>query len=189
MNTNKIKVFIGITLDGYIARKNDSLDWLFELPNPKGIDHGYFQFLSGIDTVIIGRKTYEEDLKYAQVNMGGKWANGNNRIYVMTTNDNYTPQTENTKVISQLDKKAIDKIRAESQKDIYVVGGGQIISELLNLDTIDEMILCIFPVIIGSGIKLFPDEPKETKFDWVKAEPFETGAVTQTYKLKTELSH
>ncbi|MFB2975618.1 dihydrofolate reductase family protein [Microseira sp. BLCC-F43] len=183
MNTSKIKVFIGTTLDGYIAIKNDSLDWLFELPNPKGIDHGYTQFLSGIDTVIIGRKTYEEDLVYASRNLGGKWAESNCRIYILTTNENYTPQTDNTEVLLQLDKKTIDKIRTESQKDIYVVGGGQIISELLNLGAIDEMILCIFPIVIGSGIKLFPNDPKETKFDLVKAEHFETGAVNLTYKI------
>lgn len=185
MNTSKIKVYIGTTIDGYIARKNDSLDWLLEFPNPKGIDHGYFQFLSEIDTVIIGRKTYEEDLKYAKLNMGGKWADGNNRIYVITTNENYIPQTENTKVISQLDKNTIDKIKTESQKDIYVVGGGQIISELLNISAIEEMILCIFPIVIGSGIRLFPEDTKETKFDLVKAESFETGIVTLTYKSKT----
>ncbi|KOR37990.1 hypothetical protein AM228_04205 [Planktothricoides sp. SR001] len=185
MNKSRIKVYIGTTIDGYIARKNDSLDWLLKFPNPKGIDHGYFQFLSGIDTVIIGRKTYEEDLKYASINMGGKWASSNCRVYIITTNNNYQPQTENTEVIRQLDQKTIDKIRTESQKDIYVVGGGQIISELLNLGAIDEMILCIIPIVIGSGIRLFPNYPKETNFDLVKVEHFETGAVILTYKSKT----
>ncbi|MDJ0661547.1 MAG: dihydrofolate reductase family protein [Crocosphaera sp.] len=184
MNTSQIKVYIGTTMDGYIARKNDSLDWLIEFPNPKGIDHGYFEFLSSIDTVIVGRKTYEEDLKYAKLNKGGKWVDGNNRIYVITANHNYVPQTENTEVISQLDNKTIDKMKAESQKDIYVVGGGQTISELLKIGAIDEMILCIFPIVIGSGISLFPEDTKETNFDFVKTESFETGLVTLTYKLK-----
>lgn len=180
MNTNRIKVYITTTIDGYIARENDSLDWFFALLEPKKTDHGYAKFFSGIDTVILGRRTYEEDLKY-----NAEWASSKCKVYLLTTNENYTPQTDNTEVIRQLDKKTVDKIRAQSQKDIWLIGGGEIISEFINLGAIDEMIICIHPIILGSGIKLFPNNPKETRFDLVKVEHFETGAVNLTYKPKT----
>ena len=70
------------------------------------------------------------------------------------------------------------------EKDVWVIGGGLIITEFLNLGAIDEMILCVIPIILGNGIRLFPNQPKETKFDLVQADPYDTGAVMLTYKRK-----
>ncbi|MGD1893385.1 MAG: dihydrofolate reductase family protein [Cyclobacteriaceae bacterium] len=72
----------------------------------------------------------------------------------------------------------------QREKDVWVVGGGLIITEFLYLGASDEMILCVIPTILGSGIQLFPNHPKETKFDLIKTEPFDTGAVMLTYKKK-----
>ncbi|MEO0333996.1 MAG: dihydrofolate reductase family protein, partial [Bacteroidota bacterium] len=81
-------------------------------------------------------------------------------------------------------QEAINHIKSAGEKSIWVIGGGLIITEFINQGAIDEMILCIIPTILGSGIRLFPNHPKETKFNLVKAEPFETGAVILTYKKK-----
>lgn len=61
---SKIKLYVASSLDGFIARKNGELDWLMEHPNPNQLDYGYAEFLNGIDTVLMGRKTYEEILAF-----------------------------------------------------------------------------------------------------------------------------
>jgi len=173
----KIQLYIATSIDGFIARKNGELDWLNNLPNPNNLDYGYNNFLSQIDTVIIGRKTYEEILSF-----GIDWPYGNCKTYVATTDKNYKTKTENSHTINIINKKTIEEIKTQSKNKIWVVGGGILISEFLNFNAIDEMIICIIPIIIGSGIKLFPNNPLETKFNLIKSEPFETGAINLTYR-------
>lgn len=176
---NNIKLYIATTIDGFIAREDGSLDWLDELPNPNQIDYGYTDFYATIDKVVIGRKTYEEVLGFDV-----DWPYEDSTTYVVTLKDGYQPQTNNTEVIHKIDQEAISRIKSAGQKDVWVIGGGLIITEFLNLSAIDKMILCVIPAILGNGIRLFPNHPKETKFDLVKAEPFDTGAVMLTYKKK-----
>ncbi|MEM8967236.1 MAG: dihydrofolate reductase family protein [Bacteroidota bacterium] len=176
---NSIKLYIATTIDGFIAREDGSLDWLEELPNPNQIDYGYADFYATIDKVVIGRKTYEEVLGF-----GVDWPYEDCTTYMGTSKEDYQPKTNNTEVIHKVDQDTINRIKSAGEKDVWVIGGGLIITEFLNLGAIDEMILCVIPTILGSGIPLFPNHPKETKFNLVKAEPFETGAVILTYKKK-----
>jgi dihydrofolate reductase len=175
----KIQLYIAVTLDGFIARENGSLDWLLELPNPNKIDHGYGDFIKAVDTLIMGRKTYDVVLGF-----GIDWPYANCKTYVVTGNPDYKVSTENTFLLHELHTGVIDGLKSESQKNIWVVGGGDLISQFLNEDAMDEMVLCMIPIILGKGIPLFPNEPMETKFDLVKAESFETGIVNLTYRRK-----
>jgi dihydrofolate reductase len=177
----KVQLFIATTIDGFIARENGSLDWLFNLPNPNQIDHGYGDFISGIDTVVLGRKTYEDILGF-----GIEWPYGNCTSYIVTNNSNYSVSTDNTLVLNELNKSAIELLRSKSSANIWVVGGGEIISRFLNCAEIDEMILSIIPIILGKGISLFPGEPKETEFELIRSEAFETGVVNLSYRRKVQ---
>lgn len=174
---SKIKLYIASSIDGYIARENHSLDWLHALPNPENLDYGYNDFINGIDTVILGRKTYDEIMGF-----GVEWPYGNCNTYIVTNDKNYNPQTSKTFLLNDISKKSVDQIKWESEKDIWIVGGGKLISQLLNLEVIDEMYICIIPIILGSGIPLFPNKPKETKFRLVKTEDYNTGAVMLSYQ-------
>jgi dihydrofolate reductase len=78
----------------------------------------------------------------------------------------------------------IEQVKAASKKDIWIVGGGITITHFINLGLIDEMILCLLPTILGKGIRLFPNNPKETLLSPIKSELFETGAVMVTYERK-----
>lgn len=169
---SKIKLFIAATIDGFIARKDGSLDWLFELPNPNNIDHGYEKFFNTIGVVVMGRKTYDEVLGFDV-----EWPYGNCKTFVITSDKNFSTNTENTFVLNQINKKSIEQLKSESQKDIWLVGGGKTITAFLNLDAVDEMILSIIPIVLGEGIRLFPDGPKETRFHLTNTEKFETGIV------------
>lgn len=172
-----IKLYIATTIDGFIAWEDGSLDWLDELPNPNQIDYGYADFYATIGKVVIGRKTYEEVLGF-----GVDWPYQDCQTYVVTSKEGYQPKTGKTEIIHKVDQDTINRIKSVGEKDVWVIGGGLIITKFLNLGAIDEIILCIIPTILGSGIRLFPNQPKETKFNLVKAEPFETGAVILIYK-------
>jgi dihydrofolate reductase len=189
MIMSKIKLFIATTIDGFIARENGSLDWLpgssadadtvqdKESSNASENDGGYSEFVSAIDTVVLGRKTYEEILGF-----GVEWPYGNCRSYVVTSDADYEVKTENTSTINIIDQATIAEIKAKSNKDIWIVGGGQIITQFLNHNAIDEMTLNVFSIILGKGIQLFPKEPKETKFKLIKTESFGSDFVNLTYK-------
>jgi dihydrofolate reductase len=78
----------------------------------------------------------------------------------------------------------IEKLKIESQKNIWLVGGGELITQFLNEKAIDEMTLCMIPILLGKGIQLFPNNPDETKFEFVGSQAFETGIVNLTYRKK-----
>ncbi len=174
-----IKLFIATSIDGFIARENGSIDWLNEMPNPDNLDYGYENFIAEIDVLIMGRKTYEEILGF-----GVPWPYGNCKSFVVSTDANYKTKTENTKAMYEFDKQLINKIKSASKKGVWVVGGGQLISEFIKHSLIDEMTLSLIPIILGKGIRLFPNNPKETKFNLIKSEPFPTGIVNLHYRRK-----
>ena len=172
-----IKLFTATTIDGFIAGEDGSLDRLNEIPNPEKLDCGYGNFLTEIDVLIMGRKTYEEILGF-----GIEWPYENYKSFIVTSDKNYQTKTNNTFTINRLDEQHINRIRLACKKNIWLVGGGQLITEFINCNLIDEMTLSLIPIILGKGIRLFPNIPKETKFDLVNAESFNTGVVNLTYK-------
>jgi dihydrofolate reductase len=176
---SKIQLYIASSIDGYIAKEDDSIDWLTELPNPNGIDHGYHDFISNVDTVIMGRKTYDEILGF-----GVEWPYANCKSYVVSKNEDYQIKTENTSLISSIHESTIKGLKKDSTKNIWIIGGGELITHFMNINAIDEMMICIIPIVIGKGKQLFPNQPKETNFILQKSEVFETGAVMLTYLHK-----
>lgn len=183
----EIKLFIATTIDGFIAREDGSLDWLPgsdpNAPEAEGgselnsNDGGYGEFISTIDIVVLGRKTYEEVLGF-----GVEWPYENCKSYVVSSDKNYETSTDNTFTLNHIDSDTINELKTESELNIWVVGGGQLITEFLNYDAVDEMTISVFPTILGTGIRLFPNKPKETSFTLVKTEQFDSGFVNLTYK-------
>lgn len=125
----------------------------------------------------MGRKTYEEILGF-----GIEWPYDNCKSFIVTSDPNYQTKTENTVTINRVDDQHIDKIRLASKKNIWLVGGGQLITEFINNNLIDEMTLSLIPTILGKGIRLFPNIPEETMFELVNTESFNTGVVNLAYK-------
>jgi len=175
----QIQLFIAHSLDGFIARENGALDWLENRPNPKGLDHGYASFLEEIDSILIGRATYEEILGF-----GVDWPYPNCKTYVFTQQKDFRPSTANTQVLHTISHKAIADVKAAATKNIWALGGGKLITALLNLGAVDEMTLTVIPVILGKGIPLFPNNPLETELELIEAQSFETGAVNLKYAKK-----
>ena len=173
----KISLFIAMSLDGYIAKRNDDLSFL-KLVEKEGEDYGYKEFTSKIDTIIIGRKTYEYVLKEIGPS---HYDNGKRDIYVITRTDR--PKVGRTTFYSGNIAELVKRLKSEKGKNIYCDGGAEVINELLKQNLIDEFIISVIPVLLGKGTRLFKDERPEQTLEFIKAKTFETG-LTQLYYMR-----
>lgn len=172
----KIKVYIAASLDGYIARPDGDLDWLTEFPNPTKEDYGYNEMLTSVDTVIMGGRTYRELLC-----MDILWPYKNKKTFVVSHNSIKT--NENIEFITEDIIERITELRNEESKDIWLVGGGELITMCLNASLVDEMQICYIPVILGSGIPLFPSNPKESNWELRENIAYASGIIRLSYRL------
>ncbi len=168
----KVKLFIASSLDGNIARDNGGIDWLFH-----DLDYGYTDFFAGVDTVIAGRKTYDHAKEFEVAPFKGK------KIYVFTRK-----QIKPTKDVEFINSPVefVKKLKTGRGKDIWLVGGSQIVTELLNAGLIDEMIISIHPIIIGTGIPLFKKIEKQVHLKVEKSIDFPTGLIQVWYTVKSK---
>lgn len=174
----KLSLFIASSLDGYIAKPNDDLGFL-KLVEKEGEDYGYAKFTDGIDTIIIGRKTYD----YVCKEIGSShYDNGQRDIYVITRNEK--PAHGRITFYTGNLKELIDLLKSENGKDIYCDGGAEVINELLQLDLIDELIISIIPILLGEGTRLFKNGRQEQLLELITAKTFETGLIQLHYKRK-----
>ncbi|MDP4551295.1 dihydrofolate reductase family protein [Alkalihalobacillus macyae] len=153
MSERKVSVYIATSVDGYIATENDSLDWLFR-SEPEG-DAGYGEFYDTVDTVIMGRRTYDWVMEQVE----GKYPYEDKESYI------YTSRLEkNASDITFTNEKPstlIDRIKKVDGGTIWLVGGGALINEFLQNNLIDEFIISIAPALIGKGIPLFKNSEME----------------------------
>lgn len=176
---SRIQCYIATSIDGYIARKDHSIDWLESISVPEGSDLGYGEFYNKIDTVIMGRKTYDEVMGF-----GVPWPYEDAKCYIATSDLNYQTQTPNTHLVAEIDEKWIEKIKADSQQNIWLIGGGSLVSHFMKLDALDDLVITIIPIVLGDGVSLFPNNPPETPFDLTKVDDFGNGAVMLSYSKK-----
>lgn len=139
----KLVLFIACSLDGYIATKNESLEWLFNVEGEG--DNGFAEFYETIDTVVMGRKTYD----WVMRNGGEGLPNKNKKLYVFTrtTGQDY----ENVHFVNEDLTKFVHKLKEQEGENIWVVGGGELLYSFLQEDMVDEFIITIAPVLLGKG--------------------------------------
>lgn len=175
----KIKLYIAASIDGYIAGNDGDLDWLTEYPINSETNYGYDDFYKSVDTVIMGGRTYRDIL-----NMDVVWPYKDKITYVITHNP--IESKGNIRFISDNIIETILQLQKDEGKDIWLVGGGKLITILLNQEMIDEMIITTIPVIIGSGVSLFPPTPKESQWELANSESYKNGVIQTTY-IKREI--
>ena len=174
----KISLFIATSLDGYIAKPDDDLSFL-RLIEKEGEDYGYAEFTNTIDTVIVGRRTYD----YVLEEIGpSHYDNGQRDVYVITRTER--PQVGRTIFYTGDITELVKRLKSEKGKNIYCDGGAEIINELLKHDLIDEFIISVIPVLLGDGIKLFKDGRPEQRLEFITAKTFETGLIQLYYRRK-----
>lgn len=174
----KISLFIAMSLDGYIAKPNDDLSFL-KLVEKQGEDYGYSEFVSTIDTIIIGRKTYDYVLKEIGPS---HYDNGQRDVYVITRTER--PQLGRTIFYTGSITDLVKQLKSEQGKNIYCDGGAEIINELMKHTLIDEFKISVIPILLGTGTRLFKDGRPEQILEFVKAKTFDTGLTQLHYKSK-----
>lgn len=179
----KASVYIGTSLDGFIARRDGSIDWLNEAQGlvPEGEDCGFKNFMDSVDTLIMGRKTFEQVLKF------GEWPYGDTPVVVLSHNPVMIPShlQDTVSCSSKSPQVLLERLSAQGMKHVYV-DGGNTIQGFLAESLIDEITTTIVPVALGDGIPLFGPMEKDLKLTHVKTKTYDFGFVQTTYQIKRD---
>jgi dihydrofolate reductase len=170
------KVTFGVanSLDNYIARQDHGVDWLLW---DKEVSSLIAEFWKTIDTVVMGRKTYEVALKHGTVAYPGV----HNYVFSKTLP---ASKEESVEIISGDAAEFIRNLKKQPGKGICVMGGGELARSLFEADVIDEVTLNIHPVLLGVGISLFLPMRNQVDLDLVECRTLRTGCVCLTYRVK-----
>ncbi|EIJ42680.1 dihydrofolate reductase [Beggiatoa alba B18LD] len=172
----QLVLYIASSLDGYIAKPNDDLSFL-SLVEQAGEDYGYQTFIDSVDTIILGRKTYDWVMKQVTI-----FPHHDKTTYVIThqvrsSEGNLHFYTGNLRTL-------IQQLKAEQGKNIFCDGGAEIVNLLLQEQLFDRLIISIIPVLVGEGIKLFKTGIPEKRLKLLAAKSFTTGLVQLHYHVE-----
>ena len=176
----KVVLYIAVSLDGYIADKNGDVDWLGGQDEGYEGDYGYGLFLDGIDTVILGFRTYQQIVTQLSPD---QWVYEGLQSYVVSHQTDLEDE-KGIRFVNERPVSLIDRLKAQPGKDIWICGGADIVNQLIHGDRIDEYHLTIMPVLLGDGIRLFDgnDKMKSLKLIGVKSE---NGVIDCRYERRT----
>jgi dihydrofolate reductase len=170
-----VSVFIGTSLDGFIARLNGEYDFL---PEGGGEPHGYDEFFASVDTLVIGRKTFETVLAFAT------WPYGDKRVVVLSSKPVDFSAVRGS-VVEQMGgppAEIVAKLAASGAHHLYV-DGGITIQHFLRAGLIQRLIITRVPVLIGEGIPLFGALPRDVQLRHVATEHYASGLVKSEYRI------
>ncbi len=178
----EVILYIASSLDGYIARPDGGVDWLDEVPeqgNGPEEDFGYEEFYAGIGTVLMGRVTYEQVLTF-----GVDYPYPGTDGYVFSRT-RAGERDENVEFVDGADISAfIENIKATSGRNIWLIGGGQLVRAFLALDLVDRIVVTFLPVILGQGILMFPPPTPQVNLELVENRSYSSGMVQLTYRRR-----
>ena len=180
----KTSVYVGTSLDGFIARPDGSIDWLNDAQRlvPEGEDCGYKEFIDSVDTLIMGRKTFEQVLTF------GPWHYGDTPVIVLSHKPIAIPSHLPDTVSSSSDSPhlLLKRLSEMGVKHVYVDGGSTIHS-FLRESLIDEMTITRVPVAIGDGIALFDRMEKDLKLIHMSTKAYDFGFVQTKYQISKDV--
>jgi dihydrofolate reductase len=176
-NQRKVIVHIGTSADGYIARTDGDLEWLTARPAPAGF-YGIDAFMQSIDTKVLGRKTYEASLR-----MGATFDSKRATIvYSRRPRPKDAPPT--VEFTDEAITVFVGRLREQPGKDIWLMGGGEIIASFLAAQAIDEFVISVIPIFIGDGIPLIARRHLHVPLSLQSTETFEDGVVQLRYAVQ-----
>jgi dihydrofolate reductase len=170
-----VSVFIGTSVDGFIARSNGALDWL---PEGGGEPHGYDEFMAGVDALVIGRKTFETVLTFEA------WPYGNKRVVVLSSRplDLSAAVGGVVEQMSGPPAEIVSQLAASGVHHLYV-DGGITIQRFLRAGLIQRLIITRVPVLIGDGVPLFGALPRDVRLRHVTTRHYPSGLVQSEYRV------
>lgn len=172
-----VSVFVGASVDGFIARPDGGLDWL---PADGGEAHGYEKFIAGIDAIVIGRKTYEVVLSF------GEWPYGSRRVVVLSSAPLDVSSLGDGAVVEQMSgepAQIVAQLAARGIRHLYV-DGGITIQRFLRAGMVDRLIVTRVPVLIGEGIPLFGPTGADIPLEHVATRSYPSGLVQSEYRVR-----
>jgi len=173
-----ISVFVGTSVDGFIARPNGDLDWL---PAGGGEPHGYDEFIASVDAIVIGRKTFETVLAFAT------WPYGGKRVVVLSGRPVDLSSAKG--VVEQMGgppAEIVSRLAASGARHLYV-DGGITVQRFLRAGLVQRLIITRVPVLIGDGIPLFGSLPGDVRLRHVATRHYPSGLVQSEYDV--DVSH
>jgi dihydrofolate reductase len=173
----KVIVHIGTSADGYIARPDGDLEWLTSRPAPKGF-YGMNAFMKSIDTKVLGRKTYDMSLR-----MGAKFAAKNPHI-VFSRHPPPVEVPSGVQFVNDTIGPFVRRLQEQPGKDIWLMGGGEIIASFLDEQLIDEFVISVVPVFIGDGIPLIAPRHRHVALELLSTARFDDGVVQVHYGVE-----
>ena len=165
----RFAVFIAVSLDGYIARPDGSIDWLAPFHDE---EHGYADFFAGIDALVIGRGTYDTVLSFPE------WPYGKKRVIVCTTRP--LPAAHGEEMWSGPPRELAERLDREGVRRVYL-DGGALVRGFLREGLVDEWAINVIPLFLGAGRPLFASGLPEIPLRLLEAKSFPSGVVQLRY--------
>jgi dihydrofolate reductase len=173
-------VFVGTSVDGFIARADGGLDWL---PAEGGEPHGYDEFMATVDTIVIGRNTFDTVLGFEA------WPYGDKRVVVLSSRPlDLSVAKARGGTVEQMGGSPADvvaQVTSSGAHHLYV-DGGVTIQRFLREGLIDRLVITRVPVLIGEGIPLFGSLPHDVRLDHVATRAFPSGLVQSEYRIAAD---
>ncbi len=179
----KIIVFIATSVDGFIARLDGSYDWL-ERPRPPG-NYGYGAFFKSIDTILWGKRTYDQAIAKFKGKGVGTGPEVKNYVFTHRAPESAPPGVE---FVNEAVEAFTHRLRAQTGKDIWMMGGGQIIASFLDAGLIDEFRIHVIPTLIGEGIPLLQPRHRHVRLALRGVTHFPDGVVQLVYAVPKDSS-
>jgi len=176
-SSRKITVRIATSADGYIARPDGDLEWLTARPAPKGF-YGMGAFVKTIDTKLLGRKTFEHSLR-----LGASFDTEDRHVVF----SHRTPPPDlpaGVQFVNDAIGPFVARLRAQPGKDIWLMGGGELIASFLDAQAVDEFVISVVPVFIGDGIPLIARRHRHVPLELRASERFADGLVQLHYRVR-----
>jgi dihydrofolate reductase len=170
----KVILYIAASLDGYISKPGDDLSFLSAVQK-EGEDYGYMDFMATVDTVIMGRKTYDWVKTHVP-----EFPHADKETWVITRTPK-PPAGKTTFYTGNL-KVLVSGLKDKPGKNIFIDGGAEVVNELLREWLIDELYISVIPVLLGQGVRLFGDGRPEQTLELFDVKQYETGLVLLHYK-------
>ncbi|MBI9069794.1 MAG: dihydrofolate reductase [Salinivirgaceae bacterium] len=173
----KITLYIAQSLNGKIAKSDGSVAWLESIPNPDKNDYGYSKFYDSVDTTIQGYTSYKQVIDW-----GIDFPYAGKKNFVLTRKSNLK-STEHVEFITENPIEFIKQLKNKRGGEIWLIGGGQINTLLLNENLIDEIHVFIMPIVLDGGIEIFEGLPMETKLKVLDSKIYSNGVSEILYKV------
>jgi dihydrofolate reductase len=174
----RTSAFLGLSLDGFIARPDGALDFLDGPPAIEGEDYGYRAFMARVDAVVMGRRTFETVLSFRG------WPYGGTPVFVLSRRGVKIPKRLEGKAeaLSGTPASILRRLRKRGYPRLYI-DGGQTVQGFLRAGLLDEITLTRIPVAIGRGIPLFGPLPRDVQLRHVRTRAFANGLVQSRYEV------